>query len=203
MSSPWAPGSASPSQVTFSPPPPATFTTPSPPPVSGSLPRPRRRWPWTAAALFVVVGLAAGVASAVTYMAMQGSKQAAPSLPPPSSPAPSAPQFSSTEVATAKQHVCHVFETSVGHEGQGGFRVEGKINLPVNLQSVTSAIAVEHALGPAVPPDVNAAGRRYIDTTLDAMTAAMGRTPIDEVNRLTRLANAAIDAFADACGLPQ
>lgn len=199
MSSPWAPGSAPSSQVTFPPP---TFTAPLPPPASGSLPRPRRRWPWTVAAL-LAVAVSVGLGSAVTYMAMQGSKQAAPSLPPSSSPAPSAPQFSSTEVATAKQHVCHVFETSVGHEHQGGFRVEGKINVPVNLQSVTSAMAVEHALGPAVPPDVKTAALRYINAALEVTTAAMGGEPTSEVNRLTDLSNEAIYAMADVCGIPR
>ncbi len=200
MSSPWSRNAASPSPVTLLPAP-APFAVPPslPPAASGIAPNPRRRWPWAAAAL-LTVGASVGTGSAITHLTMHDSKPGAPTH----TPSPStAPQFSGTEVAGAKQHVCHVFETSVGHEGQGGFRVEGKINVPVNLQSVTSAIAVEHALGPAVPPDVAAAARRYIDTTLDVTTAAMGGTPTSEVNRLTDISNAAIDAFADACGIPR
>lgn len=201
MSSPWARSASSP-PVTF--PPPATYTPGAPPPPSSgsNSARPPRRWPWAVAALLAVT-VSIGMGSVITYMAMQGGKQAAPALSPLSSPTPSAPQFSSTEVATAKQHVCHAFEVSVGHESKGGFRVQGQLNVPSTLQSVSSAVAVQNALSPAVPPEVNAAARRYIDAILDVTTAAMGGTPTNEVNRLTDISNAALDALVDACGLPR
>ncbi len=200
MASPWSKNASS-SPVTF-PPPPATFTPPPLPPAASSIPpRSRRYWPWAVAALFVVVSLSAGLGSAVTYLAARSDRGA--SMPPSAPPTAPTPQFSATETAAAKQNLCTVFDGSVGHEGQGGFRVEGKVNVPVTLQAVTSAIAVEHALGPAVPPDVNAAARRYIDATLAVTTATMGGRPTSEVNRLTDASNEAIDALADACGLPK
>ena len=64
-----------------------------------------------------------------------------------------------------------------GQEGQGGFRVEGNLNVPMVLRAVNSAAAVQNALVPAVPPDVASAARKYISATLDVTTAAMGNTP--------------------------
>lgn len=62
---------------------------------------------------------------------------------------------------------------------------------------------MENALVPAVPTDVAIAARRYVTTTLDVATAAMGNTSIDEINRLTSVSNSAIDALVDVCGLPR
>ena len=114
---------------------------------------------------------------------------------------PANTEFSVADAAAAKQHLCHVFDVSVGQKGQGGYRVEGNLNMPVTLQAVTSALAVDNALVPAVPADVASAARRYITTTLDVATAAMGNTSINEINRLTTVSNGAIDALFDACGL--
>jgi hypothetical protein len=127
---------------------------------------------------------------------------ASPSQTASPSPAPAAPQFSSNEVDAAKQHLCHVFDVSVrGQEGQGGLRVEGNLNVPVTFRAVNSAMAVQNALVPAVPADVASAAAKYISTTLDTTTAAMGNPPASEVNRLTDLRNDATDSLLDVCGL--
>jgi len=155
--------------------------------------------------LFVMVGLSAGVGSAVTFVATRGDRQAAPSAaaPTPTSALPRA-EFSATEAAAAKKNLCQVFDISVrGQEGQGGFRVEGKLNVPVTLRALNGATAVQTALSPAVPMEVAAAARQYISATLDVTTAAMGNTPTNEVNRLTDLDAEAIYALLDVCGLPR
>lgn len=73
----------------------------------------------------------------------------------------------------------------------------------MTLQAVASAVAVENALSPALPADVASAARRYITTTLDAATAAMGDVSINEINRLTTESNGAVDALLEVCGLPR
>ncbi|MBI2692758.1 MAG: hypothetical protein HYX30_00735 [Mycobacterium nebraskense] len=96
-----------------------------------------------------------------------------------------------------------MFDVSVrGQEGQGGVRVAGGgVNAPMVLRALNSASAVQNTLVPAVPPDVASAARKYIDTTLDQTTAAMGNMPTSEVNRLTDVRNDAINALVDVCGL--
>ena len=148
--------------------------------------------------LLLTVVVSAAVGSVITYAATRSDR--APASP---APASAAPQFSPAEVDAAKQNLCHVFDVSVGHEGHGGFRVEGNLNVPVTLQSVTSAVAVQNALGPAVPPDVATAARKYISTQLDVATAAMGDSSISDLNRLTDASNDAVTALLDVCGLPR
>lgn len=164
-----------------------------------------RRWRRAGSALnlVLVVGVSAAVASAITYAATRTDRVAAPASPQTvsPSPAPVAPQFSPAEEVATKQNLCHVFDTSVGHEGHGGFRVQGNLNVPVTLQAVTSAMAVQNALVPAVPADVASAARKYINTTLGVATAAMGDTSISEINRLTTISNDAVNALLDVCGL--
>ena len=76
-----------------------------------------------------------------------GGRSSCPSAPetsqtPTPSPAPATPQFSPSEVDTAKQHRCQVFDVSVrGQEGQGGLRVEGNLNVPMVLRTLNSATA--------------------------------------------------------------
>lgn len=202
MSSPWSKNAPS-SPVTF-PPPPATFTPPPLPLSASGIPtRPRRRWPLAVAALFVVVGLAAGVASAVTYVAMQGDRGTLPPVAPPPS-TPTAPQFAASEVTAAKKNLCQVFDLSVrGQTGQGGLRVEGQLNVPAVLRSLNSASAVQNALIPSVPQEIAAAAKEYISTTLAQTTAAMSNALTSEVNRLTDVRNEASNALLDACGLPR
>lgn len=152
----------------------------------------------------MAVGVSAGAGSAVTYLVTRSDHEALPT--PSASPTqsvPPAPQFNATQVAEAKQHLCQVFDGSVGHTGQGAFREEGKVNMPVTLQSVTSAMAVQNALSASVPADVSAAAHRYIDTILDVTTATMAGKPTSEVARLTNVSNEATDGLADACGLPK
>ncbi|WP_156622670.1 hypothetical protein [Mycobacterium sp. 852014-50255_SCH5639931] len=98
-----------------------------------------------------------------------------------------------------------MFDVSVrGQEGQGGVRVAGGgVNTPMVLRALNSASAVQNALVPAVPPDVAPVARKYIATTLDQTTAALGNTPTSEVNRLTDIRNDAINALVDVCGLPR
>lgn len=97
-----------------------------------------------------------------------------------------------------------MFDLSVrGQEGQGGFRVQGNVNIPIVLRALNSASAVQNALGPAVPADLATAARKYIGTTLDVTTSAMGSTPTSEVNRLTDVDGDAIDAVLNGCGLPR
>jgi hypothetical protein len=71
------------------------------------------------------------------------------------------------------------------------------------LRAINSASAVQNALVPAVPPNVAAAAQKYISTTLDVTTAAMGNTSTSEVNRLTDADTAAINGLVDSCGLPR
>lgn len=163
---------------------------------------PRRRYRAGAALRWIaVVGLSAGVASALT-MAMNKENAASPPVPPPSSSTP-APQVSAADAASAKQNLCHIVDLSVGQKSEGGFRVQGNLNVPVILKAVNSVSAVQNALVPALPTDVAAAARRYISTTLDVTTAAMGTVPASEVNRLTDISNDAMYALVDTCGLPR
>ncbi|GAB4686599.1 hypothetical protein MOKP106_47000 [Mycobacterium avium subsp. hominissuis] len=128
----------------------------------------------------------------------QRSSEAAPGAASPT------PQFSQAEVSAAKDHLCKVFDLSVrGQEGQGGFRVQGNVNVPIVLRALNSTSALQNALTPAVPSDLAAAAHRYIAATLDVTTAAMGNAPTSEVNRLTDVDGDAIDAFLDSCGLPR
>ena len=153
-----------------------------------------------------VVGVSAAVASALT-MALRSENVA----PPPAQPStasqttmPGAPQYSPAEVSASKDHLCKVFDLSVrGQEGQGGFRVQGNVNVPIVLRALNSVSAVQNVLSAAVPVDVATAARKYIATTLDVTTAAMGNAPTSEVNRLTDVDGDAIDAVLDACGLPR
>ena len=73
--------------------------------------------------------------------------------------------------------------------------------MPLLLRALNSASAVQNVLDPAVPGDVSAAARGYIRSTFDVTTAAMGNSPISEVNRLTDVDAEAINSLVDACGL--
>ena len=221
-SSPWSRDASStgtlpspPAQPAPPPPPPPAPTSPPvgvPGPVGSRPPRPRRvPWLLVGLALLLVVVVSAAVGSTVTYLAMRGDHAASTSAspagqPPAGSPSSAAagPQFSPAEAAAAKDHLCQVFDVSVrGQQGKGGFRVEGNPNVPMLLRALNSASAVQNALVPAVPADVAGAARKYISSTLDVTTAAMGNTSTSEVNRLTDVDADAINGLVDACGLPR
>lgn len=207
--SPWS-KEAPPSAVLPPAPPGAPQRTAAPTAPGWSPPAgpPRRPHNAGAAARWIgVVILAAAVGSVVTYLG-QGSNQASTPASPQTvtvSPAPTKAESSPAELAGAKDNLCRAFDISVrGQEGQGGVRVEGGgVNLPMVLRALNSASAVQNALTAAVPPDVASAARKYIGTTLDQTTAAMGTVPTSEVNRLTDVRNDAINSLVDVCGLPR
>lgn len=158
-----------------------------------------RFWAWAMLTLIVVAATSAA-GGAITYSVLNDDTHPpANSTPPLGAPAP---RFSAAETAAAKDRLCHTFDVSVrGQQGTGGFRVEGNLNVPLLLRALNSASAVQNALDPAVPGDVSAAARGYIRSTFDVTTAAMGNSPISEVNRLTDVDAEAINSLVDACGL--
>ncbi|WP_142281614.1 hypothetical protein [Mycobacterium kyorinense] len=152
------------------------------------------------------MAVSAAVGSATTLLWLANENRSAPTVSssPTSKTTTPATQFSAEEISAAKDNLCHIFDVSVrGQEGQGGLRVEGNLNVPVVLRAVNSAAAVQNALSPAVPSEVANASRKYISTTLDQTTAAMGNIPASEGNRLTDLRNEAIERLLDVCGLPR
>lgn len=208
MSSPWS-RAGSPS-VTLPPPPGPHAPQPSMPFPDGLPPAPPRpRFSARAAlGLLVAIVLSVAVTATVTFLIMRSNADGHSDTQPPSSPTAAAaappPTASAADAAAAKAHLCQVFDTSVrGQQGKGGLRVEGNLNVPIVLRSVNSALAVQTALVPAVPPDIASAARTYVTTTLDVTTAAMGNTPTSEVNRLNDIANDAINSLLDVCGLPK
>lgn len=182
-------------------------TSPSMPSPSGfAQGEPRRRSRAGLAVVLLLTAVASGaVGSIAAFAALHNDTPSAaqpPSASPPAPPPATPPQFSAADASAAKRNLCHVFDISVGQKEQGGFRVEGNLNMPVTLRAVTSAVAVQNALTPAVPTDVASAARKYITTTFDVATAAMGNTSVNEINRLTAVSNDAVDALVDVCGLP-
>ncbi|WP_229482073.1 hypothetical protein [Mycolicibacterium mageritense] len=162
----------------------------------------------------LVVAIAA--TAAITYAVSHGSdSQPTPSAPAStgssgSSPATSgpsvsaAPTYSQSEQAVAKEKLCHVFEVSVrGKEAQGGVVMNGEPNIPLILRKLNSVVAVQNAVAPALPEPLSVAVQTYVETSMDVTTAALGNTPIDEVNRLTEVGNDATYALADKCGVPR
>lgn len=207
-SSPW-------SRAGESVPPPAQPLQPQPPvggeqppaPAGGFTPPPRppRRW-----GLIAMVGALLVVAIAATAAITYGLSGGRASEPTPSAesptntdPSPSpAPTYSQAEQAGAKAKLCHVFEVSVrGKEAQGGVVLNGDLNVPLVLRKVNSVVAVQNALTPAVPESLKSAVEKYVDTSMDLTTAALGDTPIDELRRLTEVGNEATYALADECGV--
>lgn len=208
--SPWSRADGPPS-VTLppppaSPPPPESPSGRQAPPLPNARPGGRLRVLWIALTGLIVVVLSAAVGSTVTLLSThtdnarsvgQSSAAPGPSLAPPSS------QASAEEASSAKQNLCHIVDLSVGQKSEGGFREQGNLNVTVALKAINSVLAVQNALVPAVPPSLAAVARKYVSTTLDVTTAAMGAVPASEVNRLTDISNQAMYALVDACGLPR
>jgi len=209
-SSPW-------SRAGESVPPPAQPLQPQPPvggeqsavPAGGFTPPPRppRRW-----GLIAMVGALLVVAIAATAAITYGLSGGRASEPTPSSesptntdPSPSpAPTYSQAEQAAAKEKLCHVFEVSVrGQEGQGGIVMNGEPNIPLILRTVNSVVAVQNTTETAMPESLKTAAQKYMETSMDLTTAALGKAPIDELTRLTEVNNDATYALADECGVPR
>ncbi len=174
-------------------------------PTGGFPPPPKspRRWGLIAmVGALLVVAIAA--TAAITYGLSGGrSGEPTPSAASPTSPSP-APTYSESEQAAAKEKLCHVFEVSVrGKEAQGGVVMNGELNVPLVLRKVNSVVAVQNALTPAVPESLKAAVEKYVETSMDLTTAALGDTPIDELRQLTEVGNEATYALADECGVPR
>lgn len=145
--------------------------------------------------------------AAITYALSHGSDSPPTPSAEPASTGPSAssaptPTYSQAEQSAAKAKLCHVFEVSVrGQEGQGGVVVNGEPNIPLILRKVNSVVAVQNATGLAIPESLKAAVQKYVETSTDVTTAAMGNIPIDELRRLTEVGNEATYALADECGV--
>lgn len=176
------------------------------PPAGGVEPPPARRWRLIGmVGALLVVAIAA--TAAITYALSRGS-DSAPT--PPAEPvltgpsANSAPTYSQSEQAAAKAQLCHVFEVSVrGQEGQGGIVMNGEPNIPLILRTVNSVVAVQNTTSPAIPESLKTAAQKYVETSTDLTTAALGKTSIDELTRLTEANNNATYALADECGVPR
>lgn len=153
----------------------------------------------------LVVAIAA--TAAITYALSHSSDSpptpsAEPALTGPSASSAPTPTYSQAEQAAAKAKLCHVFEVSVrGKEAQGGVVVNGDLNVPLVLRKVNSVVAVQNALTPAIPESLKSAVEKYVDTSMDLTTSALGDTPIDELRRLTEVGNEATYALADECGV--
>lgn len=209
MGSPWSPaGESVPPSAQPLPPPPAGVGQDEAP-GEGFAPPPGSPRRWGLIGLVAALLVAAIVASAViTYALSHGSDgQPAASTASPASPGPapvSSPTSSQAEQAAAKDKLCHVFEVSVrGQEGQGGVVVNGGPNIPIILRTVNSVVAVQNTDTAAVPESLKAAVQKYVETSMDLTTAALGDTPIDELRRLTEVNNDATYALADECGVPR
>lgn len=181
-----------PSNTAWGPPP----HQPSAHPLRARAPR-RAAWPLILGGSVLVI--IAVVSTAVVTYAITRPEQAEPVTS-----GPTEPQYSALEQSAAKDRVCTLFDLSLrGQEGQGGLINNGEVNVPVMVRRINSVVAVLNALNPATPADIKEAAQRYIDTSLQLTSAAAGKISIDEGNRLNDLANQAIFAFADACGVPR
>ncbi|BBX94701.1 hypothetical protein [Mycolicibacterium boenickei] len=153
--------------------------------------------------------VAIAATGAITYaLSHGGDSQLTPSTEPaltgPSGSSAPTPTYSQAEQAAAKEKLCHVFEVSVrGQEGQGGVVVNGEPNIGLILRTVNSVVAVQNKTNPAVPESLKAAVQKYVETSTDLTTAALGKTPIDELTRLTEVNNEATYVLADECGVPR
>lgn len=154
-----------------------------------------------AIALSAVAGLAAVIVAtaAITYSV---TRQPAASTGSTASVATAT--ASPEQQAAAKKRVCELFDSGTkGLAGKGGARVDGQVNVPVVLRMVNSASAVQSALTPEVPSDVDQAAREYVARTFDLTTEATGEGNIETLNRLNDEAIKAIDSLVGVCNLPR
>lgn len=140
------------------------------------------------------VAAAAAIAYAVASNTASGSN---------TSPVPAAPTDIQADSAATKSKVCAAFDQNTsGTQGQGGLVNDGQLNMPAVLRAVNGAVAVQAVLTPAAGPDLYAAAGKYISATMDMTSAALAGKPIEDINRSKDVANTAIFALADVCGLP-
>ncbi|WP_457143250.1 hypothetical protein [Mycobacterium sp. URHB0021] len=150
----------------------------------------------------VVVNVIAVAATAAITYALSNHEGGPPASSTPSSPAP-VKTYSAAEQSAAKDGVCHTFDTNQrGSAGQGGLIDRGQLNVPVVLRAVNGVVALQNALSPASPSELTSAVKDYVSTTLDLTSAALANAPVEELNRLNDVGNAATYALADVCGLP-
>lgn len=153
-------------------------------------------------ALSAVAGLAAVIAAtaAITYSVTRQPVASTGSTATSVAAAAAGPE----QQAAAKKRVCELFDAGTkGMAGKGGARVDGQVNVPVVLRMVNSASAVQSALTPEVPSDVDQAARAYVARTFDLTTEATGEGNIETLNRLNDEAIKAIDSLVGVCGLPR
>jgi hypothetical protein len=195
--SPWAaPPETGPQQAPV-PPQPGQFVPPMPPQP------PRRRLPWLLLGGAVMVLITAIAATAAITYAVTRNTGASNTTQATATPTPDQSQFSETDQAAAKQHVCGVFDAATrGLMSQGPIRTNGEPNLLVVVRALNAVQAVQNAVSPAVPADLAKAVRSYADAVLAVTSGATNGMPTDEFNRLNSTSNDATYAVADLCGLP-
>lgn len=187
----------------------STWTPPpGPPPVipgPGMPPPPHR--PKGSNRVLLGLGAFAGIAgviaatAAITYSV---ARQPAASTGSTATSVSSAAVGSPEQQAAAKKRVCELFDAGTkGLAGKGGVRVDGQVNVPVVLRMMNSASAVQSALTPELPSDVDQAAREYVARTFDLTTEATGEGNIETLNRLNDDVIKAIDSLVGVCGLPR
>ena len=121
------------------------------------------------------------------------------------SPIPTEPHYTVAEQQAAKDNVCRVFDASTnGQAGKGGMRIDGQLNMPLAIRTLTGIVALQDALTLPVPRDVSDAARRYVAAALELTTAATDpRVSSEEGNRLNDADRQAIFTLSDVCGLPR
>lgn len=145
-----------------------------------------------------------GVTTAVVTHVLTRGDSSSTSSSTPTEQTPPTPQYSSAEKAAAKTQICHAFDVSTsGLQDLGGVRIDGQPNQPLMFRALNSVVVVQTATTPAAEPSLAEVAGTYVQAMLEVTTAVTGTTPIEEVNRLNRLAADATYALADACGLPR
>lgn len=159
----------------------------------------RRRYVTTGLAVLALMAATAAVTYAVTVWA---------TTPPaadvePGQAAPAEPNSDPAEATAAKDAICEVLlQTTRGSTGRGGVVTDGELNLPKVVRILGSAISVQRATTPALPPEFASLADTYVDRKLQLANAALANEPIDDLVRLNHAGNDATRALADACGLP-
>ena len=118
---------------------------------------------------------------------------------------PSATQANSADQDAAKKHLCEVFDVSTQDPvDRPPIANADGMNVPLVVRRLNSAVAVQSALTPAIPEDIAAKARTFIEKTL-AMTSAAGSAVLKspEVNERIADYNRAYLALSASCGIPR